>query len=251
MVADSLITWSDGRHSLEPKLFAHHSEPQVVGYCGDRDWGIDLCKHLLNTVSTNVDEGLFLRGALQVLAVRVETLPCALHRSSDVIHVARVQDHFKVVAYRIDAVTRNVRQTVYDLPESSDKIDFWGSGRSTLIDYWLKWSSSSDSETSRAVFGAFYDFLYSEADPSCSGPPQLIGLFDHGQPQLHGVWFSQRRFFLDREVPYDESQGEIQWRDMTFQRVSPKDGTLLPGAQHQPVPIFKPKFVGLGKIQNA
>ena len=39
LAADSLITWDDGRHSLEPKLFAHGSEPQIVGYCDDRDWG--------------------------------------------------------------------------------------------------------------------------------------------------------------------------------------------------------------------
>jgi hypothetical protein len=203
-------------------------------------------------VSTNVALDVFPNNVLQAVENKITTLPGAFHRSSEVIHVARVQDQFLVLAHRVDAVTRKVVQTAYDLPKRSDKIDFWGTGRSTLMDYWLKWSSSSDSGTSRAVFGAFYDFLYSEADPSCSAPPQLVGLFENGGTKLHGIWFSGRRFLLNQEVPYDERQEkDTEWRDMTLQRVSPKDGALLPGAQRQPIPIFKSKFVGFGKIQNS
>src|SRR2546423_8183725 len=101
LTADSLITWDDGRHSLEPKLFAQGTEPQIVGYCGDRDWGVDLCKQVLRSVSTNVAVDVFANSVLHVLATRAATLPRALHRSSEVIHVARVQVHFPELAHRL------------------------------------------------------------------------------------------------------------------------------------------------------
>jgi hypothetical protein len=251
VVADSLISWTDGQKSFEQKVFFDSDSPQILGYCGDRHWGLTLANKLL-TYARKLDEpSTFCATCFKWL--REQRIPQTKSLSFDLefLHCKRFPGkNFKVFVHKITKETGEIISREVALPEKSDKVEFLGKGRNVLFDFYFKWASSSDADTSRAVFGAFYDFLASHAEPSCGGPPQLLGLFREGMGKPHGVWFNGERFFLHKRVPYESNFENFEWRDATFQRVKATDGTLEDKAQVQPIPKFKSEYRGFGKIQN-
>jgi hypothetical protein len=123
------------------------------------------------------------------------------------------------------------------LPTSSGAIHLWGSGAAIAQIHLTKWSTSTEGGTSRAVYSALIDGLRSGADPQSGGPPQLVGLYRIGPGRSFGTVVGRERFLNGLPVAARSIQGEIEWRNELFERVSGRTRIRLPSAQRHVLPI--------------
>ena len=154
-----------------------------------------------------------------------------------------MQSTFRVFTLKEEPELNCSGEQEIELPENSGIISTFGSGRSFVEKWHSFWNNTPQKRTSRSVFSAFCDALYSGEDNRSGGAPQLVGLYRQGPAKSFGVIYQGQRYFLG--LPVDESLDlqSIEWRNALFERC---DGLTLErknGAQ----PHHKPR--GLGKAK--
>ena len=104
-----------------------------------------------------------------------------------------------------------------------------GSGREMV-----EREQTNDPETdargfSRWFWQSFVSSLQAPTDPSCGGPPQLVGLYREGNAVPYGVHFKEA-VFLDGALLKAPPAQQLEFRDELFQRTL-FSGALVDGAQ--------------------
>jgi hypothetical protein len=246
--SDSRISWSkrevwdSGR-----KVFASRTEPDLLGYVGD----VLFPSIALGQLVEAIDAGtLYPRGASPIekfIAVRIAieasfaNLPHSQRRAFWIAFATREHSkmesvfHLWILAWKGSWEVERV-----PLPNISSAIKILGSGEPT-IDRWIqRWDSSSQGETSRAVFSSLCDAVGSGSDPLSGGAPQLVGLFRIGAGRSFGLHWNQRAYLHGMEVRGSHlAFADVDWRNRLFERVN-YEGSLLVNAQRH----HKPKGLG-------
>lgn len=257
IAADSRLTIqnSNGEYTLEcddaQKTFSSTKHPIIAGYCGG--------SRLITTALTHVFGQLDATDSLDfnnkaIINLLQKLILEGIKRSSDFPDGDKIifcwrdsESKFHCLDISLTSKTK-LSLTKITLPPKSGLLRSTGLGAGSegrknelrkyfWTHYFYRWSASSLRNTSRAVFGAFCDFLL---DPykheTCGGPPQIVGLFRSKGPQDHGVWFFNKPFFQGKEWN-PKSRAPKEWRDRLFQRVD-ETGTLVRKGQRQPCPIM-------------
>jgi hypothetical protein len=228
------------------KLFASHSNPDVVGYCGD----VLFPTQTLGQIFELIDRGVFFpTGATpeEKLKLIVEALersaaqyPQSETREFKLLYGTRtsegMQGKFKL--YQVDyAGGKNVSKKDIPIPEKSGILARLGSGGDPFERHLARWENSDVGGTSRAVFSSFADFLKSGDDPKSGGPPQLTGLFRKGPARAFGMVWNGCRFLGGMELADTEVNSKIEWYNEQFEICDPRTLKRRPIAQPQPRPF--------------
>lgn len=124
-----------------------------------------------------------------------------------------------------------------EIPQVSSALTVDGSGVKHIEKWKERWDSTSQGHTSRSIFSAFCDAVYSGADKKTSAPPQLVSLFRKWPGKTIGIVDNGRKYLGGTEI-LNVSQGllgSIEWRNRYFERCQPT-GELAVGAQKHHVP---------------
>lgn len=233
-------SWDQGR-----KLFAATKSPDLLGYVGD----VLFPSLVLGQITAAIDSGtLFPPGAIPearfaLISHAIKTsfgkLPELAKKPFTTFYATREGEGMKAL-FHLWALSwsdcgRWDEESIA-IPPISSAIRVSGSG-ARVVDKWQSyWDSSSQGRTSRAVFGALCDAIYSASDPRSGGAPQLIGLFRASFAKTIGVVVDGMPYLLGMPVPAEQGLfSDIQWRNSLFERVGPT-GELLKGAQSHHVP---------------
>jgi hypothetical protein len=175
--------------------------------------------------------------ALKLVQAAWRDVPAGVRLDSEVVHCARVGSGVKGVEFgvqilRLPAGRNQWTTTALEIPPTSSKIEFLGSGHKEIEKTYRKWVKPDGLErdrTSRAVFGAFCDAVNSKKDPFTGGAPQLVGLYRKGPARAFGVYWNGRTYLHGTDIS-DAPLEATEYRNSRFERVDAA-GVLLDGAQ--------------------
>jgi hypothetical protein len=255
LASDSRISWEDQNFTLTwdrgRKLFASSSRPDLLGYVGD----VFFPSLVLAQVTSAIDVGAMYptdaspseRFSLIQKSIKASFggLPENTKRGFIIIYATREMEklnstfHMFTLAWNPNA---GWAEQSIEVPQRSSTLLVLGSGEAAVEKWHERLNSSSQGSTSRAVFSAFCDAVYSGQDPKTGGAPQLVGLYRIGPGRAFGVVHDGKPFVFG--MPLDEASAmgasTLEWRNTFFERCD-ANGQYLPEAQRHHVPR------GLGK----
>lgn len=248
VASDSRITWGSmqSRWDSGRKVFSAGKFPDIFGYAGD----VLFPSLSIPQICELSEQGFLWKesdSALQRHSTFVAAMEASFlrrHNSPDrdfhIFHAARegVGLGCNFVAWKtsFSAKHRKFSDQSIEVHIAGDKsrlLATAGSGQKVFMDEVIEWQSSSQMHTSRAIYSAFCDALYSKADPLSGGAPQLVGLYRKGPAKAFGHVDGNECHVLGLPVNPHSLGSEIEWRDRLFQRVCPLSTDVLPGAQRQ------------------
>ena len=122
------------------------------------------------------------------------------------------------------------------IPNTSDILFILGSGKCEFIANYSRYQSGPNKDTSRNVFHCFIDTLFNIKDPSCGGPPQLVGIYrkPESSAKNFGIIYQNKRYFLGAEVPRATYPNKIEWRNEFFELCDGGTKKVIKTAVKQP-----------------
>jgi hypothetical protein len=250
IASDSRLSWDkETKWDRGRKVFHSEKYPHIWGYCGD----VLFPSLALGQIVSAIDGGgLFADSeapdgknakVFECLQEHFETYPEKCRLDFSILHCHREEKGMTSVFFAwMISWNRKTGWTSkqIDAPKESGLVISLGSGAKS-VDYWNGYMQRSDvSRTSRAVFQAFTLSLKDAKDPGSGGPPQLASLRREGNGQSHGVWWNSIASVNGLTMSQYSEKNGIEFFNENFERVDPKTGLLLKGAQRQPVPRKHP-----------
>ncbi|EJL22852.1 hypothetical protein [Novosphingobium sp. AP12] len=248
VASDSRITWgtAHSRWDSGRKVFSGGKFPDIFGYAGDV-----LFPSLVISQVTELSEQGFLwqnsHDAEERHAIFIDSMKNSIgrrHNSPDqdfhIFHGARdgagLSCTFKAWKTSYSVSKREFIDRAIDVyvgDPRSRLLAAVGSGEDAFMNEIVQWQSSSQTNTSRAIYSAFCDALHNKIDPLSGGSPQLVGLYRKASAKVFGHVDGNGCHVLGLPVDPSALSSEIEWRDRLFQRVCPHTGDIVPGAQRQ------------------
>jgi hypothetical protein len=253
LASDSRITYQDEDGELVDtwdhgqKLFVCARMSDMLGYAG----AVPFPSQVLARMAQQIDCGVFGDQSAAGLE-RATRVYEALKREHDLYPSWQRQKQLDVIYATREGEGNGARFCVYQFPWSSSNgwvgitehsmpcasgiVVSIGSGDVAVRSRAKRWRNAMGCDVSRSVFGALCDALADGRDTTIGGPPQLVGLYPKGPPNIYGVIYDGRRWLCGGEVlpPYPDTR--LEWRNELLERCDPKTGQLLAGAQRQPRP---------------
>jgi hypothetical protein len=243
IASDSRVSWGNShRWDQGRKTYAASREPYIFGY-----WGDVLFPSLaLPTVMDQLAAGLIRpsRPAFGEVENSIRHLwtdyPNQERRDFGIIMASRQGESMEAV-FELAIMTYEATTATWDLrevqmPPSSARLHVAGTGaRAVRVSEGL-WEESTQSGTSRAVYGAFAEALAARTDPYSGGGPQLVGLHRIGAGIRFGTFYRGSRYLAGACVSAEAARAaRVAWFNERFERVDGPSGRRLPGAQrHRP-----------------
>ncbi len=250
MASDSRISWGSewARWDAGRKLFACRSYADMFGYAGD----VVFPCLVLGQIAEAIDSQLLFH-ANDISESRHAKFVSAVQASFDrrhnvpdtdfiLLHGSR-QSSGRKAEYKLWSLSYNAAHQKWldsqiNVPtDRSSLLIALGSGEKSVTTHQLRWETTSQGGTSRAIFGAFCDSIRSGSDPLSGGVPQLIGVYHTRMPQVFGIIYDGRPYLHGLPLPRELETSAVEWRDELFQRIDSTTLTLLPGAQRHIRPI--------------
>jgi len=232
--------WDKGR-----KLFAAHTKPEILGYCGEAIFPTQT----IGQVLAAIDEGVLDKAtdpaqrAQHVRDIVVEMLhgyPPQYTQSFSILYCTRqgygMRSSLHCFEIKFDAVTIQIAVMPIPLPDMSGVIAIRGSGSHSVkkwTDRWVK-SKQAGGGTSRAVFSGFCDAVRSGEDPGTGGSPQLVGLYRKDAARTFGISWAGQPFIYGLHLR-SLLLTRAEWRNQRFERCD-QGGARLPNATPRPRP---------------
>jgi hypothetical protein len=243
IASDSRITWGTENHRWEAgrKVFVTRDEPHLFGFCGD----VILPALVIGQVLSAIDSGvLFAKNAST--ADRHDAVFKAIQRSIEqaistptsdftIHHIQREhewpQTSFRAWSIFFNAKNRSSTSREIPIPETTNLVGTYGSGKETVAEHHGKWKLSDAAGRSRAFLASLCDSIRPGNDPLSGGPPQVAALYTNGPPIQIGMIVDGRRYLNGLEVDIAPQLSNIEWRDSLGQVVDPMTGKPMLGAR--------------------
>lgn len=168
----------------------------------------------------------------------------AMKNSFSIIHATRENEKMASI-FRLNVITAYkpqnadwvIKQKEILVPDNSSSLILEGSGGTIAKKWSERWHSSSQGNTSRAVFSGFCDAVFSGEDKFTFGSPQIVSLYRIGSGKTVGFVNESKAYCSGAQVLLS-AKGHctnFEWRNRLFERCD-KEGNLLKGAQRHFVP---------------
>lgn len=243
IASDSRISWETGaKYDYSQKVFAFSKTPDILGYCGDVLYPINVINQILSMEEAGI---LFKKGASRFerseiifneLKKKFIEYPSetAMKDTINVIHVSRDnQIDFLCNLFSWSPI-KGWTLTEKEIPDSSDKVIVLGTGGKEFNNRYSEYLKGLSGKTSRALFQCLSHSLFEIKDLKCGGSPQLVGLYNMYNGKKFGVIYKGKRYFLGKEISKSEIINNIEWRNELFERCDGNTTNILNGAQKQP-----------------
>jgi hypothetical protein len=246
LASDSRISWSaNATWDHGRKLFASERYPGILGYVGD----VLFPSQILGRVVDLIDRDLLFEPGdtpdrkwariVNLVKSSFVRYPPTQKEPFSVIFATREGSGMSAVFSLAKAnwlPSSGWSEGWIELPATSGLIDALGSGTRSVREWYSRWSRTDQHGTSRSVFSAFCDSLYSGEDERSGGAPQLVGIYRVGPAKTFGVVYKSGRFVLGLPADTMGNLSNVEWRNSLFERCDPATLEPLPEAQRQPAP---------------
>jgi hypothetical protein len=248
LLSDSRITWkSHQRWDAGRKVFCCARHADAFAYCGDVVFPSLVLSQIVELADRDAlftgDPTPEVRHREFMTAVRAsfQLRTNAPDHSFDILHVFRVNEgnRSKFSLWQLSFSKQNGKWTNRALEVSETKSSLvvaLGSGSKSISGYDKRWRESDIGGTSRAIFGAFCDAVFSGDDPATGGAPQLVGIYRKGPARSIGFIRDGIKYFCGLPISSIASLDQVEWRDELFQRVDGETLQLISGAQRHSRP---------------
>lgn len=253
LASDSRISWADKAHwDCGRKLFACSTSPHIFGYVGD----VLFPSLVLGQIAAAIETEMYKRDALatdrferirQQVSRSFTGYPAFARKPFSIVHGTRQGEYMdcefvlSVLSWSVDTGWKTIS---LDTPKMSSALWISGTGKNMIEQWQSHWDSSSQGNTSRAVFGAFCDALHGGVDPMSGGGPQLASLYRKGSGRSIGCFYRGAPYLYGMLIDSDPARMEIEWRNELFERCD-SSGALISRAQKH----HSPK--GLGRARES
>lgn len=246
LASDSRISWGTTRKwDFGKKLFASRFQPDVMGYVGDVLFPSVVIGQIIDSIDAGVlyPPGLSAQQKFDVITKHImgtfKQFPTSQQRDFSAVYVTRdgkgMSSSFYLGVLEWSSKSKKWDITSIPMPPISSAIWISGTGKFEVATWKQRWDSSSQGNTSRAVFSAFCDSLRHGQDPYSGGAPQLVGLYRIGGAKLFGVVSGGITSLSGLAVESQGRDGHVEWRNEAFERCS-STGQLVTGGQKHYVP---------------
>lgn len=248
--SDSRISWKTigtPHWDMARKTFACRHTPDIFGYINDVLFPSIILAQLTNAIDNglfNVNESFDHRFELVCKHIKnSHTLyPDTFKESFTIFHGGRegseMNSEFKLSTLSWKKSSGEWAIEKLEMPNISSEISVNGSGKKVAEKWSERWNSSSQGNTSRAVFSSFCNALFSGEDTYSSAPPQIVALYRKGNALTIGFADNRRAYISGMEI-LDTAElskdTHFQWRNRYFERCD-ASGQLLANAQRHHVP---------------
>ncbi len=243
IASDSRITWGPaGRWDYARKVFALNKHPDVLGYCGD----VLFTSQVLSQIASVADAGaMFDHDTLsgQKFALISQAVKFALGAyplrtgvpEFTIVHCSR--DQRKAFhCYELQFGDGRWSERELELPAKSQIVAVYGSGRSSFDERYKAFQKSDLENLSAGVFGAFYDAVRADNEPTVGGAPQLVGIYRNSLGKTFGIIADDQRYILGLPSDNLPNLQALEWRNYLFERCDGVTMQRSEGGQQQPRP---------------
>lgn len=251
LASDSRISWSnEQKWDYARKIFASTNTPDILGYYGDVIFPSQVLGQILELIEngllfSELDTAIIKQSKVfDIVKSSFKDYPKEQHREFTIVYCTRENDGMESVFYVFTLGWKSLtgwNENRLNLPDTSGIIESFGSGGKFVEKWHERWNNTKEKGTSRIVFGAFCDSLYSADDPRSGGAPQLAGLYRVGNGKSYGIIYRNERFVFGLPAIENENLGCLEWRNTIFERCDWQTKEPLPLAQKH----LRPR--GLGK----
>jgi hypothetical protein len=249
LASDSRLFWENVGllWDVGKKIFAAKSMPEIFGYAGDVLFPNQVLGQLCEQIDTGVlfsNEASF-KEKFEIVQQRINNSFISYPKHKDIkkgfqiLYISRtgIKESLEFHAGRIDWSEKSgFTANIVKLPKQSGLIAALGTGGEYVKTCNVDWQKSDVKGTSRSVFSAFCDALENGEDKASGGAPQLIGLYEIGQPQVFGIIWQNQRYISGQPFLNNSKLNNIEWRNNKFERCNPDSMFIQEDAQPQPRP---------------
>jgi len=234
------ICWDNGR-----KVFACTTRPDLLAYVGDVFFPSLALAQIISAIDANAfyPESATPPQRFSLITASLKEsfagLPVENQRGFTIMYATRESEKLDCT-FHVFTLTWSLKrgwdEERLEVPQTSSSILVLGSGEAAVEKWQKRWQSSTQGGTSRAVFSAFCNAIYSGQDPRSGGAPQLVGIYRIGPGRTFGIVHKKKPILLGMQI--DEvaaAAATVEWRNTVFERCDSK-GNLLPTAQRHHVP---------------
>jgi hypothetical protein len=256
IASDSRISWEvDSAWNYGRKLFASIKYPEVLGYYGD----VLFPSQVLSRVVDLIDRDILFSDAMapsekservaEIIRKSLDDYPPRqlASQSFAVVYATRESEgttsRFHVFLMGWSGSSGWLKEAL-TVPNESTVIRAFGSGARNIAKWHERWSRAQKARTSRGVFSALCDSIYSNEDRLSGGAPQLVGIYRKWPAKLFGIVYQHERFIGGLPVECSSHLSKIDWRNSLFERCDWQTMEPMRGAQ----PHNRPR--GLGMSSN-
>jgi hypothetical protein len=238
---DRYKTWDYGR-----KVFASKTFPEIFGYCGDALFPTQILSQIVELIDTNLifdsadNPDSKLQKILTLLNLTTDNYFYPLANTfilygtksyDPSIKKPVLRNKFLMAKLDWSEVEKKWNGSWINLPQKSGPIVIEGSGKRAIIDRSEAWEKSSQSGTSRGVFGLFCSALLSRADEKSGGPPQLVGIRRNTNGISFGIIYNQKRYYFGLPIENIDNFESVIWHNILFEVCDGNTLELKPGYQ--------------------
>lgn len=247
---DSRISWGNNGNThwdMARKTFSSSFSADIFAYVND----VMFPSMVLGQIINAIDNGI-LFGSDEKIEFRFDKVkeyiinshrffPTRYRQSFCIFHAASsgtgLNSEFAINKISWDKSKDNWEITCLSIPATSSIITVDGSGKNVVKKWSERWNSSSQGGTSRSVFSAFCNAIYSSEDKFTSGSPQIVSLYRNGFGKNIGFVDSGRMYLSGAELlnHTNEHTSNIEWRNRYFERCE-ISGTLIQNAKKHHIP---------------
>jgi hypothetical protein len=163
------------------------------------------------------------------------------HRHSFAIIYATREGEFTNCVFHLYILSWNKavgwKQAEIPMPDKSSILCILGTGGTAFSEWQTRWEASTESGTSRAIFSAFCDALYSGEDPHTGGAPQLVGIYRKDPGRVFGIIHDENPFLFGMRLEKHAASAapDLKWHNRFFERCD-AEGRILEDAKKHRVP---------------
>jgi hypothetical protein len=237
IASDSRITWGSSsiKWDHSQKVFSSQKYPDIIGYCGD----VLFPSQLLAQIIRLIDAGMLFENSdipiikfnkiTKVIQEAFEAYPKSERRNFAIIYCTREYEGMASIfhAFLLDWKLKNGWHTdLIALPKTEDGQKYksgivrpFGSGAKSIKKWYDRWNKiKSEKDTSRTVFNAFCDSLFSKEDEFSGGAPQLVALYRIDCGKYIGTVYQRNRYLFGLPILDSGQLNNIEWRNNVFER---------------------------------
>lgn len=235
----SRINWDYGQ-----KIFGSKKYPEIIGYCGDVLFAINVISTLIYLIDNQIIYGNDITSD-EKNSIIFEFIKEKFHlfpKSMDTTIVHVIKDNKKNFAYyeiKYFSNGNSWNNNKIKLNDTTEIIGVYGSGRNYYeqrIDYY-RIEKNELIGTSRFFFMVLCEVLSEGLDKYSGGAPQISGLYRGKNNSIDfGTVWNNKRYLYGLEINNDLNISHMEWRNEKFERYDPKLLKMIEGAQQQPWP---------------
>lgn len=243
IMSDSRISWGNNdKWDCGRKIFHFNNHPDILGYCGDVLFPTQV---LSSVISMGDAELLF--NKYDLFNVKSDKIFAAIKRlfisypidktfpSFSIIHAGKqFNGDFGFNTFTWQAELGWLPKSSIKLLEQTSQLLVTGKGGSEFKTIYFKKFNTLEKRKSREIFQCFIDTLSGITEPTCGGPPQLVGVYRGDIAKPFGIINKGKKYFLGCEVLEIPSNQITEWRNELFERCSPLTKEIIPNAKRQP-----------------